>query len=229
MTIPVENSWSGILEKATNTESYQNLRGFLKEEYANQIIHPDMHDIWTAFQWTPFDQVKVVILGQDPYHGEGQAHGLSFSVQPGIKIPPSLRNIYKELEADLGHPPVNHGYLEHWAKQGVFLLNAVLTVRSGQAHSHRNKGWEDVTDFAISSLNNKTEPIVFILWGAAAQKKRALIDEDKHFVLTAPHPSPLSAYRGFFDSKPFSKTNHLLRESDQEPIEWQLPTEVDNL
>lgn len=226
MTIPIENSWSPTLKEATATESYQLLREFLKSEYKHQTIYPEMHDIWTAFQWTPFDQVKVVILGQDPYHGEGQAHGLSFSVQPGIKIPPSLRNIYKELEADLGLQPVNHGYLKHWAKQGVFLLNTVLTVRAGQAHSHQGKGWEEVTDFAIASLNKKREPIVFILWGAAAQKKQTLIDESKHFVLTSSHPSPLSAYRGFLGSKPFSKTNHLLRESGQDPIDWQLPIEV---
>ena len=226
MTIPVTNQWQPILKEATNTESYQQLREYLKEEYKVQDIFPEMKNIWTAFQWTDYADVKGVILGQDPYHGPGQAHGLSFSVQPGIAIPPSLRNMYKELESDLGIPPVKHGYLESWAKKGVFLLNNVLTVRSGQAHSHRGKGWEQVTDFAISSLNRRNEPIVFILWGAAAQKKRALIDEEKHFILTAPHPSPLSSYRGFFGSKPFSQTNALLEASGQEPINWQLPADA---
>ena len=226
LAIPVRNHWKPILDEASSTETYQKLRSFLKEEYANHTVFPKMDDIWTAFEWTDFKDVKVVILGQDPYHGKGQAHGLSFSVQPGIKIPPSLQNIYKELEEDLNIPPVNHGYLKAWAKQGVFLLNAVLTVREGQAHSHRNKGWEELTDFAIISLNQREEPIVFILWGAAARKKRALIDENKHHVLTSVHPSPLSAYRGFFGSKPFSKTNELLVESGQEPIDWALPQNV---
>ena len=226
MTIPVTNHWQSILKEATDTESYQQLKKFLKEEYKEQDIFPEMKNIWTAFQLTDYADVKVVILGQDPYHGPGQAHGLSFSVQPGIAIPPSLRNMYKELESDLGISPANHGYLESWAKEGVFLLNNVLTVRSGQAHSHRGKGWEQVTDFAISSLNRRNEPIVFILWGAAAQKKSTLIDEEKHFILTAPHPSPLSSYRGFFGSKPFSQTNTLLEASGQAPINWQLPADV---
>lgn len=226
MTIPVTNHWQSILKEATDTESYQQLKKFLKEEYKEQDIFPEKKNIWTAFQLTDYVDVKVVILGQDPYHGPGQAHGLSFSVQPGVAIPPSLRNMYKELESDLGISPVNHGYLESWAKEGVFLLNNVLTVRSGQAHSHRGKGWEQVTDFAISSLNRRNEPIVFILWGAAAQKKSTLIDEEKHFILTAPHPSPLSSYRGFFGSKPFSQTNALLEASGQAPINWQLPADV---
>lgn len=226
MTIPVENHWLPILKEATATESYQQLRAFLKEEYQQHTIFPEMADIWTAFQLTDYNAVKVVMIGQDPYHGPGQAHGLSFSVQPGVAVPPSLRNIYKELEADLGYGPVQHGYLESWAKEGVFLLNNVLTVRSGQAHSHRGKGWEGVTDFAISSLNRRKESIVFILWGGAAQKKRELIDEEKHFILTAPHPSPLSSYRGFFDSKPFSQANAYLEATGQHPINWKLPTKV---
>lgn len=226
MTIPITNSWQPILEEVTNTESYQQLREFLIKEYKEHTIYPEADAVWTAFQWTAFDEVKVVILGQDPYHGVGQAHGLSFSVQPGVPIPPSLRNIYKELQLDLGIEPASHGYLEHWAKQGVFLLNTVLTVRAHQAHSHRGKGWEEVTDHAIASLNKRKEPIVFILWGAAAGKKRALISEDKHIVLTAPHPSPLSAYRGFFGSAPFSQTNEHLIRTGQKPIDWQLPLRI---
>lgn len=225
MSLPVENDWSPILEEAIHTESYQKLREFLKEEYHTQTIYPDMYHIWKAFEWTPYSQVKAVILGQDPYHGPNQAHGLSFSVQPGVTVPPSLRNIYKELESDLGFKPVNHGYLRKWAEQGVLLLNTVLTVRQGQPNSHRRKGWEEVTDQAILKLNEKDEPVIFILWGNASKQKRELIDEEKHFVLTSPHPSPFSANRGFFGSKPFSKTNELLEQSGQEPIDWQLPEE----
>lgn len=226
LTIPIQNNWRPILEKAISTSDYQELREFLKEEYKNQTIFPIMDNIWTAFQWTDYKDVKVVILGQDPYHGAGQAHGLSFSVQPTAKTPPSLVNIYKELENDLGIPPANHGYLKSWAEQGVFLLNSVLTVREGKAHSHRGKGWEQITDLAIASLNKREKPIVFILWGAAARKKEALIDMDKHFILTSVHPSPLSAYRGFFGSKPFSKTNQILIDSGQTPINWELPKNV---
>lgn len=226
LSIPIRNNWQPIIEEVASTPTYQKLREFLKEEYSAYTIFPTMENIWTAFQWTDYEDVKVVILGQDPYHGEGQAHGLSFSVQPQVKIPPSLRNIYKELEDDLGISPVNHGYLKSWAEQGVFLLNAVLTVRSGEANSHRGKGWEELTDFAIASLNEREEPIVFILWGASARKKQALIDTDKHYVITSAHPSPLSAHRGFLGSKPFSKTNELLEASGQEPIDWQLPEKV---
>lgn len=226
LSIPIRNNWQPIIEEAASTPTYQKLREFLKEEYSTYTIFPTMENIWTAFQWTDYEDVKVVILGQDPYHGEGQAHGLSFSVQPQVKIPPSLRNIYKELEDDLGISPVNHGYLKSWAEQGVFLLNAVLTVRSGEANSHRGKGWEELTDFAIASLNEREEPIVFILWGASARKKQALIDTDKHYVITSAHPSPLSAHRGFLGSKPFSKTNELLEAFGQEPIDWQLPEKV---
>lgn len=221
--IPVKNDWLPYLEEATAKPSYQDLRQFLKKEYQFETVYPEMADIWTAFQWTPFSKVKVVILGQDPYHGPGQAHGLSFSVQPGIAIPPSLRNIYKELESDLGIKAPDHGYLKAWAEQGVLLLNSVLTVRTGRAHSHRGKGWEDLTDFMIESLNEADKPIVFILWGNAAKAKRPLINEDKHRVLTSVHPSPLSASRGFFGSRPFSKTNALLIESGQSPIDWRLP------
>jgi len=224
VTIPVENEWKPVLKEATDTESYSKLREFLKEEYAHHEIYPEMNNIWQAFEWTPYDDVKAVILGQDPYHGQGQAHGLSFSVQPGVKIPPSLRNIYKELYNDLGIDPVDHGYLESWAKQGVLLLNTVLTVRAGQAHSHRGKGWEEVTDYVIEELNERDKPIVFILWGNAAKAKRTMINEDKHVVITSTHPSPFSAHKGFFGSKPFSKTNQALISSGQEPIDWDLPS-----
>ncbi|MBP2855511.1 uracil-DNA glycosylase, partial [Acinetobacter baumannii] len=175
---------------------------------------------------TPYEEVKVVILGQDPYHGENQAHGLSFSVQPGVKIPPSLRNIYKELYDDLGIAPVQHGNLVSWAKQGVLLLNTVLTVREGQAYSHRGKGWERLSDTIIEKLNEREKPIVFILWGKPAQEKIKMIDKSRHIIITSPHPSPLSASRGFFGSKPFSKTNDALLALGEEPIDWQLPETV---
>lgn len=220
-----KNKWCEILRPAMETESFRKLKVFLKKEYEEELIYPKKEDLWTAFEWTDYEDVKVVILGQDPYHGKGQSHGLSFSVQPGIKIPPSLRNIYKELEEDLQISPANHGYLKEWAKQGVFLLNTVLTVRAGQAGSHRGKGWEELTDLAISSLNQKDKPIIFILWGAEAKKKRNLIDENKHFVLSSVHPSPLSAYRGFFGSKPFSKANQLLAQTGQKQINWTLSSD----
>lgn len=223
MSIPVENDWEPILSEATDGESYQNLRQFLVNEYNNETVYPKMDNIWKAFEWTPYNEVKAVILGQDPYHGPDQAHGLSFSVKPGVKVPPSLRNIYKELESDLGVSPVDHGYLESWAKQGVLLLNTVLTVRAGQAHSHQNKGWEPLTDFVIEKLNQREKPMVFILWGGAAKRKRNMIDENKHVVITSVHPSPLSAHRGFFGSEPFSKTNEALEEMGEKPIDWSLP------
>lgn len=226
LTRPIKNNWEKTIKEATESDSWQQLNDFLNKEYEDRTVFPNQKNLWTAFEWTDYDDVKVVILGQDPYHGKEQAHGLSFSVQPSIKIPPSLRNIYKELKDDLGIPAVNHGYLEKWAKEGVFLLNTVMTVREGEAGSHRGKGWEDLTDRVISALNKKEHPIVFVLWGAEAQRKRELIDEEHHFVLTSAHPSPLSAYRGFFGSKPFSKTNQLLLESGQEPIDWKLPTEI---
>lgn len=226
MTLPVKNDWLPILQEQTNTPSYQVLKEFLVQEYQETIVYPEMHHIWQAFEWTPYNEVKVVILGQDPYHGPNQAHGLSFSVLPTVKIPPSLVNIYKELESDLGISPVNHGYLESWAKQGVLLLNTVLTVRKGQAHSHKGKGWETLTDAVIKKLSDRDQPIVFILWGNPSIKKRALIDESKHVVLTSVHPSPLSAYRGFFGSKPFSKANETLIKFGEEPINWQLPESV---
>lgn len=221
----IHNEWQEILQEEFQAPYYQQLRMFLKQEYEEQMIYPVMQDIWQAFELTPYNDVKVLILGQDPYHGPNQAHGLSFSVQKGVKIPPSLRNIYKELEEDLGIKPANHGDLTSWAKQGIFLLNTVLTVRQGQAYSHRGKGWEMLTDAVIRALNNREEPVIFLLWGNASIAKKALIDTKKHIVLTSPHPSPLSAHRGFFGSKPFSKINDALIDLGEEPIDWQLPEE----
>lgn len=222
----IHNEWQEVLKDEFEAPYYQQLRQFLKKEYQEQVIFPEMNHIWEAFEWTPYDKVKVVILGQDPYHGPNQAHGLSFSVQPTIKTPPSLVNIYKELQSDLGIPPVNHGYLKSWADQGVLLLNTVLTVRNGQANSHRGQGWETLTDAVIKKLNDRATPIVFILWGKPSISKLKLIDTTRHAVITAPHPSPLSAYRGFFGSKPFSKTNEALIKFGETPINWQLPETV---
>ncbi len=222
----IHNSWQEILQEEFLQKYYQDLHDFLKVEYRTQKIHPDMYHIFEAFEWTPYEQVKVVILGQDPYHGPHQAHGLSFSVQPGVKVPPSLQNIYKELQADLGYAPVEHGYLEKWAKQGVLLLNTVLTVREGVAFSHRGKGWENLTDGVIQKLNEREEPIVFILWGKPAQEKSKFIDASRHIIIASPHPSPLSAHRGFFGSKPFSRTNQALLALGEKEIDWQLPKNV---
>ncbi|GAY72721.1 uracil-DNA glycosylase, family 1 [Lentilactobacillus kosonis] len=188
-----------------------------------------MDNIFEAFKLTPFSKVKVVILGQDPYHEPNQAHGLSFSVLPGVKVPPSLRNIYKELQSDLGIKPVNHGYLTKWAQQGVLMLNSVLTVRNGQAFSHKGKGWEQLTDAAIRKLSERDQPVVFILWGRAARDKISLIDTETNIVIQSAHPSPLSASRGFLGSKPFSKTNEALIAMGEEPIDWQLPENVNQL
>lgn len=223
----IHNDWWPVLAPQFESPTYQHLHDFLVHEYTTQTIYPEMHHIFTAFEWTPFSQVKVVILGQDPYHGPHQAHGLSFSVLPGVAIPPSLQNIYKELQADLGYPPVNHGYLKKWAEQGVLLLNSVLTVRAGQAYSHQGKGWEALTDAAIMALSKRPQPVAFILWGKAAQRKKQLIDLDTNLVLESAHPSPLSAYRGFFGSRPFSRTNQALVAMGETPIDWQLPATVD--
>ena len=222
----IHNSWQTILTDEFEKEYYQKLRNFLKKEYTTQKIHPDMYHIYEALELPPYEKVKVVILGQDPYHGVNQAHGLSFSVQPGVKIPPSLNNIYKELQSDLGISPVKHGNLVSWAKQGVLLLNTVLTVREGQAYSHRGKGWEILTDKIIEKLNEREKPIVFILWGKPAQEKMKMIDKSRHIILTSAHPSPLSAHRGFLGSKPFSKTNDALMALGETPIDWQLPETV---
>ncbi|MGG3736588.1 uracil-DNA glycosylase [Aeribacillus pallidus] len=219
----LHNDWGPLLEDEFQKPYYLALREFLKKEYATQTVYPNPYDIFNALHFTPYHQVKVVILGQDPYHGPGQAHGLSFSVQPGVEPPPSLKNIFKELHNDLGCPIPNHGHLVSWAKQGVLLLNTVLTVRRGQAHSHRGKGWEQFTDRIITLLSERERPIVFILWGRPAQSKMSLIDTSKHFVITSPHPSPLSANRGFFGSRPFSKSNAFLRQIGEEEIQWELP------
>jgi uracil-DNA glycosylase len=222
----ISNSWQDILANEFTKEYYLQLREFLKQEYSTKTIYPDMYHIFSALELTPYEKVKVVILGQDPYHGPNQAHGLSFSVQPGVKVPPSLMNIYKELQDDLGYPPVNHGFLESWAKQGVLLLNTVLTVRAGQAYSHRGHGWEELTDTIIKKLNEHETPLVFILWGKPAQEKIKMIDTNKHIIIKSPHPSPLAAHRGFFGSKPFSKTNQALIQLGEQPINWQLPETV---
>lgn len=222
----IHNDWQEVLQAEFASESYRKLHNFLKEEYRTQKIHPDMYHIFTAFELTPFQDVKVVILGQDPYHGPNQAHGLSFSVLPGQAIPPSLQNIYKELASDLGVMPVNHGYLVDWAKQGVLMLNTVLTVREGQAFSHQGRGWEKLTDAAISALSNRKQPVIFVLWGKAAQDKIKLIDTKRNIIIKSAHPSPLSAYRGFFGSKPFSEVNAALEAMGQAPINWQLPAHV---
>lgn len=225
----INNDWWPVLKPQFETANYQQLHNFLVDEYGHQQVYPEMHHIFEAFNWTPFSKVKVVILGQDPYHGPGQAHGCSFSVLPGVAVPPSLQNIYKELQADLGCPPVRHGYLRSWAEQGVLLLNSVLTVRAGQAYSHQGRGWEQLTDVAIVALSERPAPVVFILWGRAARDKKRLIDLKRNFVVESAHPSPLSAYRGFFGSRPFSKTNQFLEMTGQAPINWQLPSTVDHL
>jgi uracil-DNA glycosylase len=224
MAIELESSWLEVLGSEFEKPYMRGLKQFLKEEKdAGHRVYPKGGDIFNAFNKTPFDKVKVVILGQDPYHGEHQAHGLSFSVQKGIAIPRSLQNIYKELLTDIpGFVMPGHGSLTAWADQGVLLLNASLTVRANLAGSHQKKGWEEFTDNVIKTLSDKREGIVFILWGAFAQAKSALIDTNKHFVLKSPHPSPFSAERGFFGSKPFSKTNAILLKEGKTPIDWQI-------
>ena len=214
--------WNERLAPLFADEKYKKIRQFLIEEYKNHVVYPDMYDLYNAFKYTQFDNLRVVILGQDPYHGEGQAHGLCFSVKKGVDIPPSLQNIYKELHDDLGCTIPNHGYLTKWAEQGVLMLNTVLTVRAHQANSHRGIGWEEFTDAAIMALNKEDRPIVFILWGAPAQKKEKMLTNPNHLILKAPHPSPLSAYRGFFGCKHFSKANDFLKENGIEPIDWQI-------
>ncbi|WP_053364465.1 uracil-DNA glycosylase [Bacillus sp. FJAT-27251] len=217
-----DNTWGELLQDEFSKPYFRDLEGFLEKEFEERTIYPARENIFNALKYTDYDEVKVVLLGQDPYHGEGQAHGLSFSVQPGVKIPPSLRNIYKELHEDLGCDIPKIGYLKKWADQGVLLLNTVLTVREGEAHSHKGKGWEKLTDRVISLLNERETPVIFLLWGRPAQSKMKLIDRDRHYIISSAHPSPLSASRGFFGSKPFSKINDYLRNMGENEIDWQI-------
>ena len=218
----LKNDWKELLEDEFSKDYYQTLKQFLIEVYKTKKIYPDKYDIFNALHFTPYKDIKVVILGQDPYHGPGQAHGLSFSVNPGVKTPPSLLNIYKELNSDLGCYIPNNGYLKKWADQGVLLLNTSLTVRAGEANSHKNIGWQVFTDKIISLVNEKDDPVVFLLWGNNAIKKKELITNKRHLILTSVHPSPLSASRGFFGSKPFSKINNFLISVNKDPIDWQI-------
>lgn len=218
----INGDWLEALKDEFKKDYYKQLFQKVNEEYRTRLIFPPANDIFNAFHLTPLKDVKVVILGQDPYHGNNQAHGLCFSVKPEVEIPPSLVNIYKELHDDLGCTIPGHGYLVKWAKQGVLMLNTVLTVRVHQANSHRGIGWEEFTDAAIRVLNTQDRPIVFILWGRPAQMKKAMLNNPKHLILEAPHPSPLSSYRGFFGSRPFSKTNQFLEANGVEPIDWQI-------
>ncbi len=222
MNLTLKNDWQELLSPEFKKPYFQSFTEFLLAEYASQTIYPPADDVFNALHYTPYKDVKAVIIGQDPYHGPNQAHGLCFSVQPGVKIPPSLLNIYKELKEDLGIPIPTHGYLESWAKQGVLMINAVLTVRDGIAGAHTKMGWEPFTDKIIELLNEREKPVVFILWGGYARKKAKMITNPNHLVLEAPHPSPLSSYRGFFGSKPFSKTNEFLLQTGQTPIEWSV-------
>lgn len=220
--VNIGNDWDALLDGEFDKEYYRTLRAFLVKEYKSTAVYPSMYDIFNALKLTPYSAVKAVILGQDPYHEPGQAHGLCFSVQEGVRIPPSLVNIYKELQSDIGFVPPPHGCLTKWAEQGVLLLNTALTVRGGQANSHRGKGWEIFTDRIIELLNDREEPMVFILWGSNAKAKRILITNPKHLILTGAHPSPLSAHNGFFGGRYFSKTNAFLEQHGAGIVDWQL-------
>ena len=218
----INNDWADALRDEYKKEYYKKLYLTINKEYKTRQVFPPADDIFNAFHLTPLKNVKVVILGQDPYHNDHQAHGLSFSVRPGVETPPSLTNIYKELQDDLGCYIPNNGYLEKWAKQGVLMLNTVLTVRAHQANSHKGIGWEEFTDAAIRILNEQDRPIVFMLWGRPAQMKKTMLNNPKHLILEAPHPSPLSAYRGFYGCRHFSQANDFLLFHEQEPIDWQI-------
>lgn len=221
-------TWSQVIGHEKEQPYFQQAMAFVKQERgAGKVIYPPQQDIFNAFKYTELGEVKVVMLGQDPYHGPNQAHGLCFSVLPGVRVPPSLQNMYKELSTDIPdfHIP-RHGCLESWARQGVLMLNTVLTVEAGKAHSHAQLGWETFTDHVIRAVNEHCDGVVFLLWGSHAQKKGAMIDRQRHHVLAAPHPSPLSAHRGFLGCRHFSKTNELLRQQGKAPIDWQLPTEL---
>ena len=225
-TVKIGESWKAALEPEFSSPYMAELKRFLvQEKNSGKRIFPKGAEYFRALDLTPLETVRVVILGQDPYHGEGQAHGLSFSVQPGIRPPPSLVNIYKELQSDLGIAPVRHGFLESWARQGVLLLNSVLTVERAMAASHQGKGWERFTDAIIRAVNAQDRPVVFILWGAYAQKKAAFVDVSRHLVIRSPHPSPLSAHNGFFGTRPFSRANDFLVSKGREPIDWGLPAD----
>ncbi len=220
--VRIGNDWDAVLADEFKKDYYLKLREFLKREYATKTIYPDMYSIFNALKLTPLSKVRAVILGQDPYHEPGQAMGLCFSVGDSTRLPPSLVNIYKELESDLGLPPSKSGDLSCWARQGVLLLNTVLTVRRGEANSHRRMGWEQLTDRIISCVNEKKEPVVFILWGREARSKKSLITSGRHLVIESAHPSPLSAYYGFFGSRPFSRANSFLEENGVQPIDWRV-------
>ena len=220
MDVQIESSWKEQLQEEFDKPYFQELVEFIRGEYQSKNVFPLPKDIFKAFDLCPFDNVKVVILGQDPYHGPGQAHGLCFSVNLSVQMPPSLINIYKEIQSDIGGQIPNHGNLEHWAEQGVFLLNAILSVIAHNAASHRNKGWEEFTDAVIRLISAKKEHVVFMLWGAFAQGKAEMIDQSKHLILKAPHPSPLSAHRGFFGCKHFSRANEYLKSHNLNPVNW---------
>lgn len=220
--VHIGNDWDEILKGEFDKEYYLKLREFLKQEYSSYHIYPGMYDIFNALKYTPYNDVKAVIIGQDPYHNPGQAHGLCFSVKKGVAVPPSLQNIYKEIYADLGIPPASHGELVSWAESGVLMLNAVLTVRANTPNSHKNKGWEIFTDRVIELLNQREKPIVFLLWGANARSKAKLVTGRQHMVLQSAHPSPLSAYNGFFGNRHFSKTNEFLKANGIEPVDWRV-------
>ena len=221
----IGNSWDILLEEEFSKDYYKDLQDFLADEYDNHIIHPSRDEIFSALSHTSYEDTRVVIFGQDPYHGENQAHGMAFSVKVGVDIPPSLRNMYKELKEELGCYIPNHGCLEKWAKQGVLLLNSALTVRDGEANSHKGKGWEKVTDKITTILNNRREPVIFILWGNDARKKEELITNPQHIILSAAHPSPLSASRGFFGCGHFKKVNNILTALNRQPIDWQIESD----
>ena len=220
--VKLYNDWDELLVDEFKKPYYLELREFLKEEYSTKVIYPNMYNIFEALKHTSYKDTKVLILGQDPYHGENQAHGLAFSVQPNVAIPPSLLNMYKELKNDIGCFIPNNGYLIPWADQGVLLLNTALTVRAHEANSHKGKGWEVFTDRIIKLLNDRNDPVIFVLWGANARKKKELIDSSRHYILEAPHPSPLSASRGFFGCRHFSKINEILISIGKTPIDWQI-------
>lgn len=220
---PITNDWLDALKPEFSKQYYRQLHTKVVSEYNTTTVYPPAEELFTAFHLTPLSKVKVVILGQDPYHEPGQAHGLSFSVKPGVKIPPSLVNIYQELQQDIGCYVPNNGYLTKWAQQGVLMLNTLLTVRAHQAFSHKGIGWEAFTDAAIAAVNKQDRPVVFMLWGSPAQKKAVMLNNPKHLILKAPHPSPLSAYRGFFGCKHFSRANQFLESYGETPIDWQIP------